>query len=517
MNVLVLEASTTSAKAMVYSSDGEILRLVVAPFTEKISEVTQQDTMGVYRELIKVGRKASKGFDIAAIGLVGIWHSLLMTRNKRPLIKALTWANTNVPVTASEYRNNPELAEIHYRRSGCIPHASYPLYKLISINKQRHLPETFHNKVLLSLYDPHVEIFGIGDYILYQLTGIFGTSVNMASGTSLLNVQSRDWDSVLLSRTGYRVDQLPKLYHHSQSFPLTEAAAAKLGLAAGIPVTLPFADGCMNQLGANAFVPGIMTMSVGTSCAIRQIAERLPHFPVEAGLWCYQGLDNYLVGAATSGGTNCVEWFRSLFAPEQSLKALDAAVDTDLPMPAFLPFIFGERAPGWQAYRRGGFYADGQFHDSDSLKDDETRLGLIARYGIPALYSSLLMGILFSVLQCFEQLTAVVYTHTINLSGGILYSPVWRQMAADILQRQLAMPSSEQASTLGGARMALQAIDPVLYPIKPVVKAAGVTGAPTLVKISEPDKVIEPNPDRRDEYQRHYQQYLAAYQATRPA
>ncbi|MBP1757484.1 MAG: Gluconokinase [Firmicutes bacterium] len=535
MNVLVLEASTTSAKAMVYSSDGEILRLEVAPFSAEVSEVTQQDTVGVYDQLIQVGRKAAAGYEIAAIGLVGIWHSLLFTRFKRPLIKALTWANTNVPVTASEYRNNPKLAEIHYRLSGCIPHASYPLYKLISLNKQRNLAATFNNKVLLSLYDPRVEIFGISDFIFYQLTGVFGTSPNMASGTSLLNVKTRQWDGLLLSRTGYRLDQLPTLYHHSQSFPLTEKAAAELGIQAGIPVTLPFADGCMNQLGANAFVPGIMTMSVGTSCAIRTIAERLPKFPVEAGLWCYQGLDNYLVGAATSGGTNCVEWFRNLFAPDMSLKALDASVDIAHKRPVFLPFIYGERAPGWQAYSRGGFFADGIFLDSDSLEDEVKRNALVARYGIPALYTSVLEGILMTVLQCFKQLTAVVYTHTINLSGGILYSPVWRQMAADILQRELAMPSSEQASTLGGARMALQAIDPVKYPIKPKIKTTPTasegsqgmgrttpivnhlhlsTIRPTLVKVSEPDQVIHPDPLRREHYEQRFNTYLEAYAAT---
>ncbi len=42
MFVLVLEASTTSAKAMVYSDSGQIVRLEVEPFEKDINAVTDQ-------------------------------------------------------------------------------------------------------------------------------------------------------------------------------------------------------------------------------------------------------------------------------------------------------------------------------------------------------------------------------------------------------------------------------------------------------------------------------------------
>lgn len=514
MNVLVLEASTTAAKAMVYAASGEILRLEVAPFTAEVNDVTLQNPDGVFAQLIEVGAKAAAGLDIAAIGLVGIWHSLLLTKDKIPLIKARTWANPEASATALAYRNDTDTAAIHYHKTGCIPHASYPLYKLINLQQQRYRLADTPDPLLKALFDPDLEIFGIGEYVLYQLTGVYGTSYNMASGTSLLSNQTRDWDKSLLQLAGLRVDQLPRLYHHSQSFPLAPAAAARLNLPAGLPVTLPFADGCMNQLGANAFVPGIMTMSVGTSCAIRTVANELPVLSIDSGLWCYQGLDNYLVGAATSGGTNCVDWFRSHFSPGQSLKELDAQVQPSPGQPVFLPFLFGERSPGWRANRPGGFYIHGRLYDGNLLEDPAVRAELVARYGISALYSSLLEGILFAVYQSFKSLQEVVYVHTINLSGGILHSPVWRQMASDILMREMHRPSTEQASTLGGARMALQVIDPVSYPIRPTVKRSGIDGKPTLVIAQTEEESIRPDPGRHAYYEERFGIYLEAYWGT---
>lgn len=507
MLVLVLEASTTSAKAMVFSDDGRIVRLEIEPFSRDINAVTDQDVQGVYERLLAMGKRAAEGLDIAAIGLVGIWHSIQILRNHQPLGRALTWANTRHTKTASLCRSDRNLAKILHQKTGCFPHASYPAYKLTSLHYHRKQIDTERLDrqdpvYLAALSSNQLTFCGISDYVFWQLTGEFATSYNMASGMGLLNNQTRDWDSYMLAQSGLTPQQLPRLEHHSGHFPLMPSAATELGVAAGIPVALPFSDGCMNQLGAQAFYPGILTLSVGTSCAIRTVTDHIPDVELEAGLWCYQGLDNYLVGAATSGGTNCIDWFKNLFSPEESLQSLDQKASKVRSSLVFLPFVFGERSPGWSAQRKGGFFYRGKFYSADALKDSELRQRLIGEHGIPKLYRAVLEGILFAVLQSYEQLIKHVYLHTINISGGILYSPVWRQMAADILQRDLLMPSSEQASTLGGARMALFSADSEKFPLSLVSEQKG--------------EQILADQKKAEIYQKHYADYLRAYVATTP-
>jgi gluconokinase len=96
-------------------------------------------------------------------------------------------------------------------------------------------------------------------------------------------------------------------------------------------------------------------------------------------------------------------------------------------LPVFLPFLYGERSPGYNANRRAAF---------ENLQPEHT---------IGDLYSSVLEGVLMTIYQCYLKLAAVSPINRINLSGGILKAPVWAQMAADILQHPLEIPDTAQA------------------------------------------------------------------------
>ena len=90
---------------------------------------------------------------------------------------------------------------------------------------------------------------------------------------------------------------------------MTEEAAREMDLASGIPVVIGGSDGALNQIGAGAMEEGIMTLSVGTSGALR-LASKVPVIPQEPSTWCYYLADGKrIAGAATAGAGNCVEWF----------------------------------------------------------------------------------------------------------------------------------------------------------------------------------------------------------------
>ena len=466
MNVLVLEASTSSAKAMIYSDAEGVLRTRILRYPKAIGSGGTQDAEGTFRLLAQAAKALTPGLDISAVAIVGIWHSLLLTKKGVPVSPVYTWAYAGAAGAAARYYGDPELRRRIYGNTGCMPHSTYPVYDLI------HLREN-------GLDTDGCEIGGMGEYLFSKLTGERGVSVNMASGSGMLNRFSLRWDEEMLGLAGISESRLSPLYDHHFHARIADESADLLGVSRGIPVTLPYSDGCMNQLGAGAYRKGIMTMSVGTSCAIRLISENPLPDTVRGGLWEYCGIGSRIEGAATSGGTNCVNWFQKAIGAGRPLEELDRSVGGG-DLPVFLPFIFGERCPGWNAGRRGGFS------------------GLSGNHDAAAMYSALLQGILFNVFQCFEILKNVAGVSEINLSGGILYSPVWTQMAADIWGMDMHLPRNEQASMLGGACMALYAL-------------GKITDFADFGR--EENRIIRPDPEKHRYYRDRYERYLKAYDA----
>ena len=153
-----------------------------------------------------------------------------------------------------------------------------------------------------------------------------------------------------------------------------------------------------------------MTLSVGTSGALR-LAYDEPVLPENASTWCYYVLNGKrLAGAATSGAGNCLEWFAKKAYKGSGLKfkqldkiAMEVNVEK---APIFSPFLFGERNPGWQDSRQGGF------------------MGLKSHHEIGDLYHAVLEGVLFNLFQCYKTLINITgEPQEIRISGGIENSP----------------------------------------------------------------------------------------------
>ncbi|QTQ14924.1 hypothetical protein HRQ91_10895 [Treponema parvum] len=67
-------------------------------------------------------------------------------------------------------------------------------------------------------------------------------------------------------------------------------------------------------------------------------------------------LSSHLLGGATSGACNCQDWFKQKFFPEgTTYKEIESRLSHTRDTPVFLPFLFGERCPGWNEKRTGGF------------------------------------------------------------------------------------------------------------------------------------------------------------------
>jgi len=304
----------------------------------------------------------------------------------------------------------------------------------------------------------------------------------MVSGSGLMNTHNVDYDDEVLKLIGINRSQLGRIVTYKDTFPLTKEAAVTLGLHAGIPVIPSGADGGFNQVGSRAIENGIMTFSVGTSGAIRLSSDK-PVIPEKPSTWCYRSPQKWISGAATSGATNCVDWFKKkMFEPGTTYEEIEAGYSGREELPVFLPFLFGERSPGWEDGRFGGFM---------DLKPEHTRYDM---------YQAVLEGVLFNLYQCYEIISEINgVPKKVMLSGGILHSEHWTRLCVDLFNIPMTVSKMEHSSLMGGVYLGAELLHVPFNEEK---------------YDSLSDRVIYPDIDAHRKLAERYQRYLALYKAT---
>ena len=186
-----------------------------------------------------------------------------------------------------------------------------------------------------------------------------------------------------------------------------------------------------------------------------------------------------------AGACNCINWFVDRYIPGKlSFEELEKPDNVLRDIPVFLPFLYGERCPGWHDDRLGGF---AEVKPSHSILD---------------FYRALQAGILFNVFQCYEILCKECgEPEQIFLSGGILNSEQWTQMAADVLNRELYCMKIRDASLMGAVVLALLAAGEI----------------PDISEIPEEctaSKIVRPRAEFTKYYHEQYGRYKYWYEKT---
>ena len=466
MRILALEASTSSAKALYYNTDDETYEVVSKTYTGNYEDVTLHKADNVYLQLMQTGKELLNGRSADVIALGGAWHGVaLFNKDMSPATPVFQWGYTGAADICRDLRKDDDYVNSYYNRTGCMVNAIYPSFKL---------------KLLAKTYDlSRYYIMSQGNYNNYRMTGKRVTTDCMLSGSGLLNTHTLYYDLDYLREIAVSDEQFSEITSYKNVFPLTDEAASLLGLKSGIPVILCNGDGGLNQAGAGALAKGVMTFSGGTSGAIRLTTDK-PILPDDCSTWCYRSPVSWMSGAATNGCTNCVDWFKNnMFPTGTSYSDIEKGIKDYETTPVFLPFVYGERCPGWNDERKGGFKNILPHHTSYDM------------------YLAVQEGVLFNLYHCYQVLTSINgEPEHIRFSGGILHSELWTQICADIFQKELEVDQNEQASLMGG-----------------VVLAKEYLGLIDDVRnyMPSPSRIIYPNPDKAELYRKKFQLYLRYY------
>jgi gluconokinase len=440
MLVMALDVGTSSARAACFDAEARPLvgaegRVAYAPHVAPDGEVVLDADALVEAVAAAVDRAVAgagaRAHEIAGVGASVFWHSLLALDDaRRPLLPVLTWADTRSAAAAAALRGRLDAGAVN-ARTGVVLHASYYPARLRWLRERR--AETFARAAVWC---------GFAEYLLWRFTGTLRASVSMASGTGLFDQDRLTWDAPLLAETALTPDRLPPI-DEAPAPGLAPPWASRWPALARVPWFPGWGDGGCSNLGSDCAGPRRIALNVGTSAALRIVLPTAPAVP--QGLWRYRiDAGRALVGGATSEGGNVLAWCRELLAlPDEA--ALDAALGARPPDDhglTALPFLAGERSPGWRADARAII----------------TGLSLATR-GLD-IAAALLEAVALRLALVYERLAPLAAPdHAVIASGGaLLRSRAWTRMLADAFGRSVTLSHEAEASSRGAALRVLEAI-----------------------------------------------------------
>ena len=440
MLVMALDVGTSSARAACFDAAARPLpgaegRVSFAPRTapDGTVEFDADALVGAVASAVDgcLAGAGARAAEIAGVGASVFWHSLLaLDGERRPLTPLLTWADTRSAAAASTLRARLDGRATH-ARTGAPLHAAFYPARLAWLRASR--PDVFARAATWC---------GFAEYLLARLTGTLQVSISMASGTGLLDQEALAWDAPLLAECAIGPDRLPAIAD-TPARGLAGEWAARWPALARVPWLPGWGDGGCSNLGSDCAGPERIALNVGTSAALRLVLPKVAAVP--NGLWRYQiDAARSLVGGATSEGGNVLAWCRDRLAlpGETALEEALAQRAPDSHGLTALPFLAGERSPGWRDDARAAI------------------AGLSLATDAVDVTAALLEAVALRLSLVYERLAPLAAAeHEVIASGGaLLHSPAWTRMLADAFGRPLTLSAEAEASSRGAALRTLAAI-----------------------------------------------------------
>ena len=483
--LLGLDISTTGAKALIIDEAGKVIASHTTPqpistpqplWSEQNPADWWDGIVTSIQKTLHVGNIS--GEDVQAVGLTGQMHGLVLLDNNGNVLRpSILWND----------QRTQEQCDAITEKIG--------FERLIQLTGNRALTGFTAPKILwVRDYEPDVyqkvaHILLPKDYIRYKLTDDFATDLAGAAGTSLLNVEQRQWSQEVLDALDIPLEWLPKTHEGTDiTGTISATTAALTGLKAGSPVVGGGGDQAASAVGTGAVKPGIISLSLGTSGVV---FAPLNHYAYEpAGrlhAFCHALPHHWHFMGVMLSAAGSLQWYRDTFAPNQDFDTL-LAPTRGIPAGSegllFLPYLTGERTPHPDPLARGAF------------------VGLTTRHTQVHMTRAVIEGVAFGLKDSFALIAEAGLPDEIEVrvSGGGAKSPIWRQILADVLDANLVSVSTTEGAAYGAALLA-------------AVGVGVYSNVPTACQETITTSEATPPGKNRDAYQERYSNYKQLYPA----
>lgn len=461
-----IDIGTTATKAMVFTKEGKVVdsQCISYEMHHPHSDWSVQKPSDVLKAVVDCIEKLTQTITPEFISFSAAMQSLIAVDSSGiPLTDVIIWADNRASEIAQNLRKS-DLGQQFYEKTGIPIHTFCPMTKILWLKENE--PEIFKNT--------H-KFISLKEYIWHHLTGEYVIDSSMASGTGLMNIECLCWNDKILDFAGISREKLSTLVSPTHS--------AK-SIFNNYTLIIGGGDGALANLGTGAMKKGRMSLTIGTSGAVRLPIDK-PFIDAKMRTQCYHLVDNqYLTLGAVNNGAIILQWLKEAIL--RTNESFDELITQAQNAPAgsngliFVPYLLGERAPIWDASAQG------------------TILGITINHTKAHLIRATLEGILFGLLSITEILLPVKKEREqiiIMASGGFTKNDFWLQIAADIFQMKVSVSQKIEGSAWGAVLIGFMAF--------------GIESNHDNIE----EKIFLPNKDNQLVYQENFRKFSKVYLA----
>ena len=440
--VLALDEGTTSARAILFNKNGEIVDMVQREFPQIYPHPgwVEQDPMDIYASqygvmMELIAKQSLTADDIHAIGITNqretaiVWDRVTGV----PVYNAIVWQCRRTAPMCEEIKAEGMTDEIR-RKTGLLIDAYFSATKLAWIlDNVDGVRERAQRGELC---------FGTVDtWLLWRLTGgeVHATDITNASRTMLYDINRCDWDDALLNRFGIPRSILPKVEMSSHIFGYHMLGGKP------IPISGIAGDQQAALFGQHCTKPGESKNTYGTGCFLLMHTGDKPQFSKNGLLTTMaatldgQAPQYALEGSVFVGGA-VIQWLRDglgLIRDAEDSEYFASKV-SDTGGAYLVPAFTGLGAPHWDMYARG------------------TLVGMTRATGRNQIVRAALESIAYQtndILTLMHEETGIPIS-VLNVDGGASANDLLMQMQSDFSALTVRRPAVRESTALGAAYLA---------------------------------------------------------------
>lgn len=423
---LGIDVGTSGCKAILIDERGKLLKQASAEYPLETPKPlwTQQNPedwwLGVKQCLKEIDEPRPD-----AIGLTGQMHGAVFLDESGDVVRpAILWNDQRTAAECAEM--DRKVGPDRMMAVTCNPPLTgFQAPKVLWL--RNHEPENFARTrhVLLPK-----------DYIRYRLTGVMATEVSDASGTAVFDVPTRNWSDEVLEAVGLDRSLFPECFESD----VVSAHSLKGVLDAGVPVVGGGGDQAAGAVGTGAVVPGLVSVSLGTSGVVFTALESATFDPSGAThTFCHANRGWHAMGVMLSCG-GAIRWVRDVLYGGSGFAQMNEDAASAEPGSLgllFLPYLAGERTPHKDPLARGGW------------------VGATLAHGRHHLARAAFEGVTFGLADGFEVLKGLgASPKELRVTGGGAKSAFWLQMLADVFGAPCVTLAVDEGPAFGAAILA---------------------------------------------------------------
>lgn len=440
-----IDIGTQSTRAALLDLNGRVVTSASTPqdmqtprpgWAEQDPQVWWDSSIANIRQAI--AQAGISSHEILGVGVSGQMHGTVPISAEGELLShgVQLWCDKRSAELVDEFKSKPQSAGA-YRIAGSPPVANWLGFKIKWLKV--HQPEIYYKAWKFILPK---------DFINFELTGAVATDYSEASGSFLMDANTKTWSQALAEEVEIDIAKLPELHPaFAVVGHVTSEAAALTGLAEGTPVVAGGGDMLCMLLAAGITRPGRASDVTGTASIMSVFTEE-PVFD-ERLMNLHHVMPGWIPFGIIDSGGGSLKWFKDSLCQAEAaeaektggevydiLNALAGKVEPGAEGLLYFPYLMGERTLG-TPYARGVFFGI----------TPRTRKGVMVR--------AIMEGVTFELRRTLEivedaghQVSAIYH------SGGGAYSDLWSQIKADIYQKKVVTFETSEGGILGSAILA---------------------------------------------------------------